>query len=668
MLHCVIWPTRSMNIVFSHFLATLQGPPTIEDFSNFGFEEKVKAYYVKNQAIVPTLNDRPLGMLPPSCLARVRGMIQEVKDPELFLLSYSEHDTVLRTTVKKTTKFQETIDKAPYLTHTYDESSLQPRLPAYLIPVPCETQWVRDKAHPRALENNFFKHLSRRQPQDVVPENALPAPSPRKKRGREDVVVNLDAAVLSGPRMQFHLPLESPENVIAVVQKKYGELNNPDLAVPVAPIERVEDYAIHRVGRDLNYPVSNNFGTPCWAKFYPPHDVMVNQLVDCIGILTAAPFNETKAFNQDDPAFHDVPAPLAPRFHAITVEQIGEGNPLIPNDIQALEEKRDWVFQQLGDAREGLIAWMACVLGGDILAAEYMLANMIARPFKRDNENHGIGHMPLNVMGCEIYEEYVAVVPNAMETGMDGASDSHHHAHSNGTTTSYQRSRWWHSVRGRVEHILETLATKRHTVPLDKTYLENHFMAPFYHPQNDRLEAGVLQLAPGTHVVVDETSLDAALEQQFRGHLEELDEFIHFQNVYYNFSGSKLPFSVDCPPVVLSQVSSRFMLPCALQIRCDLATPPPEEVDPQTLDLWRTMIGIFRHTEWPEQSEEVLRAIEEDFVAIRDMPGNEYLTPELFAHWNTFAIASAISHGELQLTEERWTAIKSLESDRLARL
>ena len=132
MLHCVIWPTRSMNIVFSHFLATLQGPPTIEDFSNFGFEEKVNAYYVKNQAIVrkeaqkydflfangstssfctfqvyspllkqvPTLNDRPLGMLPPSCLARVRGMIQEVKDPELFLLSYSEHDTVLRTTVR----------------------------------------------------------------------------------------------------------------------------------------------------------------------------------------------------------------------------------------------------------------------------------------------------------------------------------------------------------------------------------------------------------------------------------------------------------------------------------------------------------------------------------------------------------------------------------------
>lgn len=49
---------------------------------------------------IPTLNDRPEGLLPSTCLVRVRGMVQEVKDPEFFAAGYDLYEPARSTTVR----------------------------------------------------------------------------------------------------------------------------------------------------------------------------------------------------------------------------------------------------------------------------------------------------------------------------------------------------------------------------------------------------------------------------------------------------------------------------------------------------------------------------------------------------------------------------------------
>jgi len=559
-----------------------------------------------------------------------------------YLAVMNKHKT------KRSAKYLEALERTVYLKQTFDDTSLQQRIPAYLIPVPCETSWARARAYPPAKVNDFYKHLSKKVPKYVVRNDDLPEPQIRQKRGREMFELPpADAHLIQGRMMPYQLPLETPANVAAVHRKLYDQLDNDDLVTPTAPIEEVDESLPHRFGRDLNLPIADNFGTPVWAKFYPPQEVTVNSLVDCIGILSEAPLYSVRGADMvDDSKFAEIPAPTAPRFHAILVKRLDEANPLFDITDEEYEARKQDIFSRLPHLRSSLLEWMTCILGGDAISAEYLLCNFIARPFHRESEHSTIGHMPINFLRCEITND--ANSSNPQENG--------DHI-------------WMRSFRGRLELILETLLPKRHTITLSPSYLDTHILSPYESQEFERLESGELQIPLGTHLTLDETEWNPSeATEKATSQLEVLSTFIHQQSVHYQFTNYSLPFHVDCPTVVLSSGKSVFEIVCAVPIHTDLSTLPPPPVDDQQLEDWRFLLGILRLADWPEQSPEVLQAIEEDFVAIRKMPGNEYLTPELFAHWNILARASSVSHGESVLSETRWNEMKSLESDRLRRL
>lgn len=52
MQHCVIWPARCLGIVFSQYIASLQRPVEVNDYLQFGAEDKIKEYYDQNHKIV----------------------------------------------------------------------------------------------------------------------------------------------------------------------------------------------------------------------------------------------------------------------------------------------------------------------------------------------------------------------------------------------------------------------------------------------------------------------------------------------------------------------------------------------------------------------------------------------------------------------------------------
>lgn len=52
MTNCEVWPTRSLQNVFSRHLASLGRPPTMEDYENFGFEDLLRQFYAENASVV----------------------------------------------------------------------------------------------------------------------------------------------------------------------------------------------------------------------------------------------------------------------------------------------------------------------------------------------------------------------------------------------------------------------------------------------------------------------------------------------------------------------------------------------------------------------------------------------------------------------------------------
>lgn len=429
-------------------------------------------------------------------------------------------------------------------------------------------------------------------------------------------------------------------------------LEYEDVVDRQAPKLEDEQMATHRLAAGLNYPVPDNFGTAVWAKFYPPsNNIKTNDLVECLGIITEPPAMTQKVYGNHTP-LDELPVPFAPRYHVVLMNNLGEGNPIIPSAIGEREEHRNLIYSQLESLRAGLIDWMTRVLGGDTLAAEYFLYNIIAKPVFRDGESQAVvGHIPLNF-----------IIP--AESANGGSIPA------NTLPMSLGNPKWTHSVLTRIEHALETLFPKRHTISLTRDELDSRNLVPFISPESGRLESGTLQLPSGTHVLVDETKWSPELGSPSPKHhalLEHVSTFIHQQHVHYDLINYTLPYQVDCPTLVLSQGKSIFEISCAFPIQCQLDIPPPPHVPEETLNLWRAMIGYMRLAEWPGQSEQVLSAIEDDFVAIRGM-GNDYLTPELFATWNALARASTISHGQDTLSEDVWANVKEMESLRLQRL
>lgn len=507
-----------------------------------------------------------------------------------------------------------------------------------MIPYPCETKWARRRTYPAAEHNEFFKHLTGPHRPPIADCEPLPEVPSRPKRARAEYTAE---TTTNGLLSEYHLPLETPANVAAVEQRKVDDIHNERLVTPPNPSLNDEDalshQTTHRLAEGPNYPVPDNFGTAVWAKFYPPHHVKPNDLVDCIGILSEAP--SVYARSSDLSYLEDTPAPSAPRFHVILMEDAGEGHPFIPNNLEERESRRLEVFAQLASARQNLLLWMSQALGGDDLAAEYLLYNLISRPILRPNDTQTIGHIPLNF-----------IIPADL-------------------TSSTSDNSWSNAVRSRIESVLETLVPRRHTLLLNPTVLSSRNLSPYLSPENNRLESGVLQLPSGTHLLVDETSILGVLgNSKYKKQLEEVSHFIHNQLVEYNVISYSLPFHVDCPVVVLSQGKSIFEMTCALPLQCNLDLPYPSEVSEEDLDLWRALIGYMRLSEWGNQDESVLSIIEQDFVAIRQDHGNEYLTEATFEHWNNLARASTISYGESLMTELCWTNIKALESSRLSRL
>ncbi|GJP31678.1 hypothetical protein CLOM_g14734, partial [Closterium sp. NIES-68] len=307
--------------------------------------------------------------------------------------------------------------------------------------------------------------------------------------------------------------------------------------------------------------------------------------------------------------------------------------------------------------RASLLPRLTAVLGGDRLAAEYLLLHLLSRVHTRI-EPMPLGKLSLNLSGfpepsspSTTFHPSSALSPPHPPPPISSSPPSLSQAASPSLPT--------------LTSSLQTLLPATHTLPLSLDTLNSRRLAPHKDYTSDRLVSGVLQLPAGTHLTIDETALKpgrvTALGSQ---NLQALKELLEWQKVDYDFQYYKMDMPSDIPVLILSHATSR-LLPAdvSMPVRCT-APPQPVRVDESEVATWRRYIGCCRLLEH-EIKDGMREEVERELVAARQVDPS--LDSDTFHRWLTLARLMAASFGERELSRERWQAVRDLERAREAR-
>eukprot|EP01018_Ginkgo_biloba_P015120 Gb_33880 [translate_table: standard] len=226
---------------------------------------------------------------------------------------------------------------------------------------------------------------------------------------------------------------------------------------------------------DLNMPLGETHLLPCLVKIYDGLDVdlKLNDIVEFIGVFTFDP--ELSAHKNDQEAVTNslieedischLPASKVPRLHCILSRKLSTHslvtvfqNNQLPSTSIALRE-----------LRESLLQALTAVFGGDGVAAQYFLLHILSQVHARV-EPVAVGKLSLNLTGIERERNADLFTKTLTET-------------------------------------IQDLLPCSHFLPLSIEYLNKASVAPRKNYQTNRLVSGALQLAPGTHLTIDETQL-----------------------------------------------------------------------------------------------------------------------------------------------------------------
>lgn len=192
--------------------------------------------------------------------------------------------------------------------------------------------------------------------------------------------------------------------------------------------------------------------------------------------------------------------------------------------------------------------------------------------------------------------------------------------------------------------------------------------------KTNKLTSGVLQLAPHTHLVLDETRLlPGRLEQQGVEAVASISHVIQMQKLQSNFQYYHIEYNSDIPILCLSEGKS--MLPT----NCHLPLKP----DAECVKLIRETLDAVRHFLQPKLAaiRELLTALKlTDFnmnAVDRTMVQDEFvqmrrLDPQAGADdLHALLVLSrylGMCQGRRVLDAEMWQRAKELETERKARL
>lgn len=388
----------------------------------------------------------------------------------------------------------------------------------------------------------------------------------------------------------------------------------------------------------LNSPIQDRPSRACMVKVYEDFDRhKLNTLVDVIGFLSVDPaldgsqdrLADYEGIDVEEHIASNPPPSLIPRIHAIAIRELAHVNPLL--DAPQVHGESSDVYKDLHKV-------LAQCLFGDEVAAHYLFCHLLSSIYARvDVEN--LGRCCLNLSN--------------LPAGVAG--------------TDYLRQLY---------EIIELLVPVSHYLPLTLDSLNTTQFNPKKDFKTNRLTSGLLQLAPHTHLVIDETRLASGqLQSPGVAALGSISQLISHQIVKFDFQYYQLDFEMDVPVLVFSEGKS--ILPSDFHCPLKAAEDQPEAVRliNETLaaakQFVRAKANEMRRFLTSQRAQpftlaaSVQGVIQNDLVELRRELN---LKPDDFHLFLNLSRLVGKSLGKSAADAETWELVKSLEMERRSRV
>ncbi|KAK2982427.1 hypothetical protein RJ640_026270 [Escallonia rubra] len=620
---CLANPLGAVRLTFDKAVASGSDPATLGG-KDWGATDLFREFLYDNGGLsqVPVLSASTVHSIQPNSLVRFRGMIQDMLGNEFYVGAYKNGD------VWGTNKFT---DVCQYSMDSSCDTRIWERRLLYCVPVPGQNYWTDSSSE--AVNNPCTNSTS----------------SPREKRLREDDAVAdyMDMQVMPFPQLYAILQVSGEEFQSPPCAKKMREGGLPSQSS--RPQESTSEATCSGT---IMMPEFDHKSFPCLVKIYdsPDSDLKLNDVFEFVGVLTLDPeltvskddFSDelTNGFCEDalshlpsskcfsfwflDVAINDVAiqySKYVPRLHCIIHRKLAVHDFL--SGSTDMEPKSDLVK----GIREALLGHLTTVLGNDGVAANFMLLHLLSRVHTRV-DTVAVGKFSLNFTCFSKESMYV--------------------------------------FGNRIKLAVKNFLPFTHFLPLTVDYLNTASLAPVKDYETNRLVSGLLQLAEGSHLTIDETQLQSGtLNPTGVENSRLLKNLMEFQKVEYDFKFYKMEMTADVQLLVLSEGKSTI-LPADLVVPfCPISVDSCEIVDVEILNLWRWYLAILKT--WPHSIDsEMQKVVEDDLVAARK--ADRSLGSQDFSRLLTLGRLMAISFGEKSLSLEHWQMVKELERLRRERL
>ncbi|XP_050095466.1 mini-chromosome maintenance complex-binding protein [Anopheles aquasalis] len=581
---------------------------------------------------IPLLNCMAPQHLVDGQLVRFRGMVQDMQDPECYLKRYSVRCKSSESIVRHQNGQYRDILVYNAATERVDnrnggeDTSFGERRSMFVVTIPGQNGWAIEHEKQENSATAGAVPVQRGVTEEGHDADAAPVPS-RVKRGHDDdEEMDTDAAT----------DVREKETKKPATESKPAAETQPGAAGLSA------DYL-------LNSPISDRPGKACLVKLYRDiENWTLNTVIEAVGFLSVHPALDGAGDVADMEAFEDEmsehqathpPPSLIPRLHAISVRKLTHTNPLLldsrtPSSTGSADEETDSAGTAL--IVKELHNLLTQCLFGDRVAADYLLCHLVSSVYLRyEVESRGQFCLNLSNIPAKVLPVY--------------------------TESLYQ--------------LLEMLLPASHYFPMTLENMNTVQFAPRKDYTTNKLTSGLLQLAPHTHLVLDETRLQPGkLESAGVEAVRHVAHLINDQQLKYDFKFYQLEFNADVPVLVLSE--GRSMLPsnCQLPIMPDL----------DAIELIEETIKAGRHYIAPKL-DEVRRflttarirsfdmktldpkIVEEDFVEMRVGSSGEVSMNDLHTLF-VLARLVGLSSGHPSLSCDHWERAKQLELERRNRL
>lgn len=397
------------------------------------------------------------------------------------------------------------------------------------------------------------------------------------------------------------------------------------------------------VGMGLNHPVLGRGGTAVLAKLYEnsaASGLKVNSVVEVVGVLQApldvsgsVPSEGGHTFEAEFLARNPM---NVPRVHVVAMRVVEpwEVNPALAEigSAEGVAAAKRELIPVLPSMREMLIKYLASVLCGDLLAAEYVLMALLSRPVSRTAAGGVRGKLSVNV-----------VFPAGIE------NDNPHF----------------------MEHFvsaIEALVPGVVRVAVNIASLNSCELFPKKDYTANRLRAAPLQLPTGSCLIGDETALsNGRLAERGVKNVRALTSVSQKSVVPVDFQYYESELPVDCCSIFVSKGGKSIIAtdvvvrttPCA-----SLGLQAYSEYDEALMKkLYLATALLVEMGEDFEISPQVTAAIEDTYVTAR-RDGRAKDGQETLSSWLSVARCVARSFGEVGLSRERWAYTMALEARR----